>query len=539
MVFGHHYTSIAGTGPIVGPAIGIIWGWVPALIWIFVGSIVMGAVHDFGSLVISLRNEGKSLSEITARYISKRARTLFFLIVFFELLIVIAIFGVIIASIFKQYPEAVIPIWAEVPIAMAIGWAVYRKKANLTLATVVGVLAMYAMVLVGTYVPLEMPAMLGGALPPMGMWVLILLVYAFFASTMPVTMLLQPRDYLNAWQLFIAMGLLLAGIVTAAATVGLPIVAPAYNPSPSGAPPMWPFLCITIACGAISGFHCLVASGTTSKQLRREGDAQFIGFGSMLMEGALAVLVVVAVSAGIGLGYTTKGGETFMGAAAWSQHYGTWTGNMGLEMKLRAFVDGSANMLATIGLPTVICSTIMGVFIASFAGTTLDTATRIQRYALAELARDFKLPGLANRWVATGIAVGTAGALAFATGASGVGAMTLWPMFGAVNQMLAALALLLVSVYLKRRGGWGFLLTLLPCAFMLVMTIWAMVSNQLKFARGLSSATSSVQQWVLMVVNGLTLVLAIALAIEAMVVLLARRASAAQNGPDEEHSAEA
>ncbi len=283
VVFGHHYTSIAGTGPIVGPAIGVIWGWVPALIWVFVGSIVMGAVHDFGSLVVSLRNEGKSLSEITARYISNRARTLFFLVVFFELLIVIAIFGVVIASIFKQYPEAVIPIWVEIPIAMAVGWAVYRKNANLTLATVVGVVAMYAMVVLGSWKPVEMPAMIAGVLPATGMWVLILLAYAFFASTMPVTMLLQPRDYLNAWQLFIAMGLLLAGIVTATATTGLKIVAPPYTPSPPGAPPMWPFLCITIACGAISGFHCLVASGTTPKQLRREGDALFVVNGLILL----------------------------------------------------------------------------------------------------------------------------------------------------------------------------------------------------------------------------------------------------------------
>jgi carbon starvation protein len=513
IIFGHHYTSIAGTGPIVGPAIGIIWGWVPALIWVFVGSIVMGAVHDFGALVVSMRNDGKSLSEVAARYLGTRARMVFFLVVFLELVIVIAIFAVVIASIFNTYPTAVFPIWMEIPIALALGAAVYRRKANVLLATVVAVLAMYGTVVLGQYLPFEMKDVTvgGWVLPATGVWVLILLVYAYVASTLSVTMLLQPRDYINAWQLFIAMALLFLGVVGSAFFGGLEIVAPAYNAAPKGAPPIWPFLGVTIACGAISGFHCLVSGGTTSKQVRRESDSLFVGYGSMLMEGALAILVLVAVAAGIGMAYKTETGAVLTGTAAWNSHYASWQGvtGGGIDGKVAAVVIGAANMLEAIGIPKVIGVIIMGVFIASFAGTTLDTATRIQRYVISELAAGFRVKALSNRWVATLIAVGTAGALAFATGASGTGALTLWPMFGAINQLLAALALLLITIYLRRRGTWGYLLTLFPCLFMLVLTVWAMVANEINFV--------SAGNWLLVGVNGVTLLVALALALEAFV----------------------
>jgi len=516
IIFGHHYTSIAGTGPIVGPAIGIIWGWVPAIIWVFVGSIVMGAVHDFGALVVSMRNEGKSLSEVAARYLSGRARTIFFLVVFLELTVVIAIFGVVIASIFARYETAVVPIWLQIPIAVGLGLAVYRWKASVFWATAVAVFAMYVTIVLGQYMPLEMRdvAVGGHVLPATGVWVLILLVYAFVASTLPVTVLLQPRDYINAWQLFIAMGLLVAGVAASAVTGGLEIVAPAVNLHPEGAPPIWPFLGVTIACGAISGFHCLVSGGTTAKQVAKESDAQFVGYGSMLLEGALAVLVIVTVAAGIGMAYTKATGETLTGVAAWNAHYASWSAAQGLGSKIAAVVAGAANMLATLGIPREIGNIIMGVFIASFAGTTLDTATRIQRYVVSELATDFRVKPLANRWAAGLVAVVTAGVLAFMTGAGGQGALTLWPMFGAVNQLLAALALLLITVYLRRRGTRGYLLTLVPCLFMLVLTVWAMVHNEITFVQN-PEGWPPYKHWTLVVVNAVTLVLALAMAVEA------------------------
>jgi carbon starvation protein len=479
VIFGHHFTSIAGTGPIVGPAIAIIWGWLPAMLWIFVGSIVMGAVHDFGSLIISMRNQGKSISEYTAKYVNNRTKFFFFVIVFLELWIVIAIFGLVIAIIFSMYPQSVLAVWLEVPIAIYLGYLIYKKGKNVMAWSIYAVIAMYVCVFLGPYLPFKMPAIAG--IPPTGVWTIILLTYGFIASVLPVTTLLQPRDFINSHQLVVAMALLILGVLFASFGGNLEIVAPAVQMSPAKAPPMWPFLFITIACGAISGFHSLVSSGTSAKQVRNENDSLFVGYGSMLMEGTLATLVVIAVAAGIGLGYTTKAGETLTGVAAWTTHYASWAAAAGLGSKVAAFVDGSANMIMTLGIPKTFTLAIMAVFVASFAGTTLDTATRIQRYVIGELGNSLKLPALNNRWVGTAIAVGTALILAFATGADGKGALKLWPLFGAVNQTLAALALIIITLYLKARGGLKWMIAGLPAIFMTVMTIWAVIMNQVKF----------------------------------------------------------
>jgi len=481
IIFGHHFTSIAGTGPIVGPAIAIIWGWVPALLWVFIGSAVMGAVHDFGSLVISLRNRGKSISEITARYINPRVRLFFFLLVFLALWIVIAIFGLVIAIIFNMYPSSVWPVWLQIPIAILLGRLIYKRGGNVTLWTLAALAMLYGFVIVGYYLPFEMPALFG--IPPTGVWTIILLAYAYWASVLPVTTLLQPRDFINAYQLLSAMLLLVLGVIASLLWGGLEIVAPAVQLTPADAPPMWPFLFITIACGAISGFHCLVCSGTTAKQLRSEKDALFVGYGSMLVEGGLATLVIIAVAAGIGLGYTTPAGETLFGVEAWSRHYASWTAAAGLGSKVAAFVDGSANMMVVLGIPKGIGVALMGLFVASFAGTTLDTATRIQRYVVAELATDMNMPKLGNRHAATTLVVVSAAILAFASGADGTGALALWPLFGAVNQTLGALALVVVTVYLKRHAaGWMWLVAGGPAVFMSVMTLWASILNQGIFA---------------------------------------------------------
>jgi len=479
IIFGHHFTSIAGTGPIVGPAIAIIWGWVPAIIWVFFGTIIMGAVHDFGALVISMRNQGKSIAEYTAKYVNDRTKIFFFLIVFLELWIVIAIFGLIIAIVFAMYPTSVLPVWVEVAIAIWLGHLIYKKGKNVMTWSIIAVAIMYVTVIIGAWVPIKMPAI--GGIPATGVWTIILLIYAFIASTLPVTTLLQPRDFINSHQLVVAMVLLVLGAFFSGFGGKLDIVAPAVQANPSGAPPLWPFLFITIACGAISGFHALVSSGTSGKQVRTETDSLFVGYGSMLMEGALATLVIVAVSAGIGIAYTPKGAETLTGVAAWTTHYSSWAAANGLGAKLTAVVDGSANMIATLGIPKGIAIVIMGVFVASFAGTTLDTATRIQRYVLAELFSDIRLPALGGKYVATAIAVISAAILAFVTGASGTGALTLWPLFGATNQTLAALALIIIALYLHTKGGAKWMIAGLPAIFMAVMTIWALVINQTNF----------------------------------------------------------
>jgi len=507
IIFGHHFTSIAGTGPIVGPAIAIIWGWVPAMLWIFVGSIVMGAVHDFGALIISMRNQGKSISEYTAKYVNDRTKFLFFLIVFLELWIVIAIFGLVIAVIFSMYPQSVLAVWVEVPIAVFLGYLIYKKGKNAMTWSIYAIIAMYVCVFLGPYLPFKMPAIAG--IPPTGVWTIILLTYAFIASVLPVTTLLQPRDFINSHQLVIAMALLVLGVIVTAFGGNLEIVAPAVQMSPAKAPPMWPFLFITIACGAISGFHALVSSGTSAKQVRDERDSLFVGYGSMLMEGTLATLVVIAVAAGIGLGYTTKAGETLSGVAAWTTHYSSWAAAAGLGSKISAFVDGSANMIMTLGIPKQFTLAIMAVFVASFAGTTLDTATRIQRYVIGELGSGINLPALNNRWVGTAVAVVTALILAFATGADGKGALKLWPLFGAVNQTLAALALIIITLYLKARGGMKWMVAGLPAIFMSVMTIWAVIMNQFKFG--------TAHNMLLQVINLIILIIAVWIAIEGVI----------------------
>ncbi|MBW1764502.1 MAG: carbon starvation protein A, partial [Deltaproteobacteria bacterium] len=502
ILFGHHFTSIAGTGPIVGPAIAIIWGWVPALLWILIGSIFMGAVHDFGAMVVSIRNQGRSIGDVASDIINSRVRTLFLIIIFFELWIVVAIFGVVIAVVFNMFPQSVFPVFCEIPIAIWLGYMIYKKGASHFPMSIIAVIIMYVTVVIGAYAPIKMPELFG--ISPVGLWVIILLVYAYIASTLPVQILLQPRDYINSHQLFIALGLLALGVIIAHPAM----VAPAVNFSPEGAPPVWPMIFVVIACGAISGFHSLVSSGTSSKQCDAETSSLTIGFGGMLMEGMLATFVLVACGAGLALGLT-KDGETFTGIAAFSQHYASWGAAAGLGSKINGFVVGSANMIESYGIPHNITLTIMGVFVASFAATTLDTATRLQRYIVAELGTAWKAPAIAKKHPATLIAVGTALILAFYNG-SGQGALTLWPLFGCTNQLLAGLALLVITIYLVRLKV-SAVYTAIPMVFMIFMTGWAMIINIQEFY--------STSKWLLFCIGLSVFVLEIWMIIESVIVL--------------------
>jgi len=474
VLFGHHFTSIAGLGPIVGPTIAVIWGWLPAMLWVVFGSILMGGVHDMGSIVVSMRNRGLSIGEIASKLINKRSRMLFLLIIFFELWMVIAVFALIIAILFTLYPASVLPVWLQIPIAMVVGWYVYRRNGNIYAASVVAIILMYLTIVWGTYVPLSIPSFMG--LSATEIWMIILFIYAFVASILPVWLLLQARDFINALQLVIILILLVLGVLVAHPMV----VAPAIQAHPAGAPSMIPFLFIIIACGANSGFHSLVGSGTTSKQINMESDSRFIGYGGMLMEGVLAALVIAAVAAGIGMG-TGTGTHALTGQAAWLHHYSSWSAIQGLNAKLAAFVTGAVNMIEAIGVPKNIAATIFGVFLVSFANTTLDTAARIQRYVISEISLDYRIPALNNKYVATFLAVFTAALLAFSN-KGGKGALALWPLFGAVNQLLAGLALLIITVYLKRKGSKA-LVAGIPMIFMVSMTGYAMVLNILDFMR--------------------------------------------------------
>ena len=472
VLFGHHFTSIAGTGPIVGPAIAIIWGWIPALIWVLIGSIFMGAVHDFGSMMISLRHQGRSIGDIAGDLINHRVRILFMLIIFFALWIVIAIFGVVIASVFHIFPAAVIPVWLQIPIAIWLGHCVYAKQKSYFKSGLIAIAFMYISILIGIYIPVEIPNI--GILNPVGFWVIILLIYAYIASTLPVSVLLQPRDYINAFQLVIAMVLLVLGIIVTQPDM----IAPAYQSNPIGAPPIYPLLFITLACGAISGFHCLVASGTTSKQCDNEINAQGISYGGMLLEGFLAIIVIIACGAGLGLGLM-KNGILITGYDAFQQQYGTWQSAQGLGSKINSFVAGSSNLIASIGIPINYAIALMGLFVAAFAATTLDTATRLQRYMVSEISKNCGNKFFIKKHPATSLAVISALLLAFSSG-GGKGALALWPLFGAINQLLGGLALLVITVWLSKQKL-PILFTALPMIFMLVMTAWAMNYNLSNF----------------------------------------------------------
>ncbi len=494
IVFGHHFTSIAGTGPIVGPAIAVFWGWLPALLWVVFGSIFIGAVHDFGSLVISLRNRGQTVGEIAGRLISPRARILFLFILFFALTIVLAIFGLVIATIFKLYPESVLPVWISLPIAVVMGVLMRRGAKNLLAMSAIALSVIYAAVYIGSY---HLPITLGTPNDIMS-WTVILLAYCAVASVLPVWLLLQPRDYINSHQLFVALGLLVAGLGVASLTgkADLMTAAPAVvdmNELPAGTPPIWPFLFITIACGAISGFHCLVSSGTSSKQVSNECDAQSIGYGAMLLEGALAVVVILACCAGLGMGQLEKvtsaagatdyqvvaQAETAGGFAAWKSVYDPaveWS-KFGLGAKVGAFIDGSANFLSTLGIPLKLGVGIIAVLVACFAATTLDSATRLQRYVVQELGSTLKIGPLKNMYVATIFAVVLGGLIAMIPGAdgkAGSGGLLLWPLFGATNQLLAGLAFMVIVFYLWRRNKPVWFVAV-PMVIMIIMPAWALL----------------------------------------------------------------
>ena len=514
IVFGHHFTSIAGTGPIVGPAIAIMWGWLPALIWVVFGCILVGAVHDLGALVVSLRNRGQTIGDIAGRLINPRIRILFLLILLFALWIVLAIFGLVIANVFRMFPESILSVWLQIPIAIWIGFYVHRKGKNLLVASIIALVAMFATVWFGAECPgLEWTGgWLGESIRsinmtlaewPLWLWTAILLVYCYFASVMPVWILLQPRDYINSLLLISSLVLIVLGLIAASFFGGhegqtLTMVAPMMKLDTLNAPPIFPFLFVTIACGACSGFHCLVASGTTSKQIKKETDAHFVGYGSMLTEGFLATLVIVAVGAGIGMGWADRF-PNLAGTELWQKIYGDWrAADAGLGVKIGAFVVGCANFIESLGINHKMATAIMGVLVASFAGTTLDTATRLQRYVVQELSGAIGngapmlkpvMKPLTNAHGATLFAIVTAFALAlipmpgkpWTAQFIGTGGMILWPLFGATNQLLAGLAFLVVLFWLWRRNKplW---FVAIPAVFMLIMPSWAMLTDAQRWA---------------------------------------------------------
>ncbi len=515
VLFGHHFSSIAGTGPIVGPAIAVLWGWVPALLWVVFGSIFVGAVHDFGSLVVSMRHRGQSIGDVSGKMISTRCRLLFLSILYFTLTLVVAVFGLVIATLFSIYPESVLSVWIAMPLAVCVGLMIYKTKLPLFFPSIIALSILYITVYFGVYyLPLKLDfplfpgpgaSFLDSLHSSVGFWTVLLLVYCFLASVLPVWLLLQPRDYISSLQLYVALVALMGGLFVAAPA----IVAPAVAGAETGAPPLMPFLFITIACGAVSGFHAVVSSGTSSKQINRESDAHFIGYGSMLVEAVLAILVIFSCVAGVGMLVKVNGGS-LTGQEAFMHYYGVGFDKMSLAHTIAVFVEGAGNLIASLGIPRELACGVVAVMIAGFAMTTIDTSTRLHRYVIQEIGGAVKLNALRNKYVATLVAVGSAAVLAFMPGPQGPGSggLLLWPLFGATNQLLAGLALMVVIFYLRWTKKPVFF-AVLPLVLMLVMPAWAIVLQLLGFLEkqnyllvGFSIAILLLQAW--MVIEAIT-----------------------------------
>ncbi|MFN3760120.1 MAG: carbon starvation protein A [Algoriphagus aquaeductus] len=439
VVLGHHFASIAGAGPIVGPIIAVTFGWIPAVIWILAGGIFFGAVHDLGSMAASLRTEGKSIGVIIRNQIGAKGKQLFVLFSFSTLILVIGVFADIIAKTFVSNPGVASASIFFIFLAVAFGFVnrmVGNRNIAFILVTVVGVILMYYFVYLGTQLPFVLDYKI---------WILGLLAYAFLASVTPVSLLLQPRDYLNSYLLYGMMIAAVAGVLVANPQIEMDTRVVASSESLGY---VFPVLFVTIACGAISGFHSLVASGTTSKQLDKESDAKIVGFGGMLIESFLAIISVGAV---IVLSRTE------------------YVERLGAEGPVALFSTGLGGMIATLGISETFAVGFVALTVSAFALTTLDTCTRLARFTLQEYFEDMPQPAAQvlakNRYLSTFVVV----ILSILLLASGEFS-TLWPIFGSANQLLAALALLTIAVWLIKKNIPATFVTI-PMFFMFTVTL--------------------------------------------------------------------
>ena len=499
VLWGHHFTSVAGAAPIVGPAIAVYWGWVPALLWVTIGTIFFAGVHDFGAIWASVRNKGKSIGALSEDVIGKRTRALFMIVIFLVLLMVNAVFGVVIAGLFVGTPSAVFPAWSAIAVALIVGQLIHRRF-NLTVLSLLGVAALYVSVYIGSELPIALPDQLFG-LAPNGTWIVLLFVYAAIASMLPVWVLLQPRDFINGMQLFVGLFLLYGAVL-----LSLPdISAPAFNSMVTlESPSLVPLLFVTIACGAVSGFHGIVSSGTTSKQIDKDTDARFVGYLGAVGEGSLALITIVAVS-GVALAATPE---------LWHEIYDQY-GTAGAA----TFVQGGAQLIQTgWGVPLDVSTTLLATMVVLFAGTTMDTGVRLQRYIIQEWGQIYGVPLLNNGILATLLAVSCCLLLAFgAGGASGAGGLTIWPLFGSTNQILAGLTLLVISVMLIKLGRPA-RYTLIPMIFVMLTSSWAAVLKLVEWYQ--------VKNWLLVAIDLVVLVATVMVILEAASVISRHRRSA-------------
>ncbi|MGE4552279.1 MAG: carbon starvation protein A [Desulfovibrionaceae bacterium] len=436
LLWGNHFASIAGAGPIIGPILAVAaFGWGYTVLWVALGSVFLGAVHDYLTLMVSVRHQGKGVAELAGSALGPRVRLLFAAIIYCMLLMLVTAFTVSVAQAFVSVPRLVIPTFGLVGVAVLMGLAVYRLGMNDVLAGVLGVLAAYGLVVVGYFVPVSLP-LSWGPHTVLTVWFLIISLYCLLASVAPIWLLLQPRDVLASANLFLGLGLGIVGVL-----VVHPVISAPFGPAGfvSGGKPVWPMLFIMVACGAISGFHAIVSSGTTSRQLARERDAKPVAFGGMLMEGLLAVLVVLVVSAGLTWGSAPTGTprdlRTLYFANALAANW------------IVAFGNGFGNIVGRLGIPyldAALAALLGATMVKSFVMTTLDSGTRLARFLVSDtLGR--RVPLLRNRVVAS-LTVLVPAYLLAATDTY----RDIWRMFGSANQLTAAVSLLVVAVWLGR-----------------------------------------------------------------------------------------
>ncbi|MBN2008477.1 carbon starvation protein A [candidate division KSB1 bacterium] len=439
VLLGHHFASIAGAAPIIGPITAAVFGWVPVLLWLILGGIFIGAVHDFTSLVASIRHRGKSIGEVIETYVGHTGKQLFLIFAWATLVLVIAAFTILVVKTFVQTPAVGTSSSLFIALAIAFGFLIYRKNVSLGAASSVGVALLLCCVWLGIKMPIvfsENQALSGT------IWTYIVLLYIFVASVTPVWILLQPRDYLNSFLLYMLLIGAFIGLLLKHPTVQFPQFV-AFTDAKLG--PMFPILFVTVACGAISGFHSLVASGTTAKQLNNERDAKVVTYGGMLIETLLAVIALLTAAILLPAEYKT------------------------IANPIVIFSNGVGAFMTTFGLPVHTGITFTALAVSAFALTSLDTATRLGRFAFQEYFKSSSRTWLTNRYVATFFTI-LPGAILALSGSY----RAIWPIFGSANQLLAALALLAGSVWLAKRGIGNRFLTI-PMVIMFLVTLSALV----------------------------------------------------------------
>jgi carbon starvation protein len=499
---------VAGAAPIVGPAIAVVWGWAPALLWIVLGTIFAAGVHDTGALVVSVRNKAQNIGTLAQSVINPRSRNLFLAIIFFLLTLVNAVFAIVIGTLFVANPEAVIPIFVEIPLAIYIGQRIRRTNTSALVPSIIGVVVLYALILVGMAVPIDISGIAEGmGMSARTLWIVIMFIYTWIASRIPVWVLLQPRDYINSHQLFIALAVIFLGVLIGLDT----IAAPAFN-AVEGPRNWFPFLFVTIACGAVSGFHSLVSSGTTSKQLDKDTDARYVGYMGALGEGSLALGAVLATTAGIGIV-----------GLDWGTQYADFA--TASDGALGNFTQGVAGFASNIGIPISYGAVFAAVVVVSFAATTMDTGVRLQRYILQEIGEIAGIRSLKeNLSLVTTVAVAVPLALALAPAGGDGDTLAfgrLWTLFGTTNQLTAGLALAVIAVWVTKNGR-NAMAQIVPLTFLLFMTVWALIINLREFV--------SNRDWLLAPLDLVILVLAVWLIIEAVLAIRQARADVPASG---------